>query len=800
MRGFTLLPVMLTMGLIGAIAFLLNRDNGINAGLVSGQMDTDRARYAAEAGLQAVNARVQSFACGGGFPTVGTPTTNGSFGGASYLAYATSASGNTTSLVSVGTYNGTSVTLTRSNVVVYQVAPKTYTLQPAAGAGVDTTIATNSATNFGAANTLYLNSNSDFPLLKFDLAAFPTGSQPVSTTLSLYSGFSFAWGTGTLFRMTRDWQEGTGAASPVDGANWTTTNGVTAWSTPGGDHHASAVASTWVSSGSWADFDVTDIATAWLRGRYPNQGVMLDFTSGFGTVNIVSSDSSDSAHRPKLSFDYLVPCGTTGPSDPVGGTFTLNAVADSFNDSGAVQANNGAAATVKVYYTPARENRILVRFDTSSIPAGTAVQSADLRMYVSAVGSATGNTKSVWANAISESWVEGAGNNTNKACPTATAGTSWNYSNNCSNWATIHPPNTAQLWTAMASMPTARTGHVVASVNNKIYAIGGVNSTGVLNVVEEYNPATNTWATKAPMPTKRAEAAVAVVNGKIYVIGGSDGSATDENEVYDPATNVWSSKKKLSTGRMYMAAAVVNNKIYVIGGTTNSAAVKTNAEYDLATDAWTSKTSMPTARMWLAVESVNGKVYAIGGYAGSTSVAANEVYDPGTNAWTTRAAMPNATDSMASAMLGNKIYLVSGYQGAALVSAVWMYDTVNNAFTAQANYPMAANEPAAAAANNRIYNVGGNNGASTFYANHYQYDPGVAVPVATAVDESTSASPLAAGFSSGWISFDLKTLVQEWVDGSRPNNGVVIYSEVADQFSINSRENGNKTPQLIVTY
>jgi hypothetical protein len=34
----------------------------------------------------------------------------------------------------------------------------------------------------------------------------------------------------------------------------------------------------------------------------------------------------------------------------------------------------------------------------------------------------------------------------------------------------------------------------------------------------------------------------------------------------------------------------------------------------------------------------------------------------------------------------------------------------------------------------------------------------------------------------------------------RPNNGLVIYTDVPDQFSINSRENSSNKPQLIVTY
>jgi hypothetical protein len=259
-----------------------------------------------------------------------------------------------------------------------------------------------------------------------------------------------------------------------------------------------------------------------------------------------------------------------------------------------------------------------------------------------------------------------------------------------------------------------------------------------------------------------------VVNNKIYVIGGTDGAVLDANEVYDPATNSWASKRKLPTARRYLAAAVVNDKIYAIGGATNVTGLKTNTEYDPATDSWTSKANMPTARMWLAAQGVGGKVYAMGGYNGSASLASNEAYDPATNSWTTKAAMPSGTDSMASAVLGNRIYLVSGFQGSAPSKTVTVYDVLNNAYT--------------------------------YYASQYRYDPGMPAPLATAEDEASGASPLASGFNSGWITFDLKSLVQEWVDGVRSNNGIVIHGEVGDQFSIASRESGSRTPQLVVTY
>ncbi len=800
LRGFTLLPVMLAMGLIAAVAFTLNRDNGINAVMVSNQQDADRARFAAEAGLQAVNAQVQANSCAGGFPVVGTPVLNSSFGGASYSAYASSAGGNTTGLVSTGAFNGTSVTLTRSNVYVYQATPKTYTLQPGAAAGLDTYIDSTTESNFGTAGTLSLKKDQKSLLLKFDLSAFPPGSRPLTATLGLRASAGFLGGL-NFYRMHSAWNEGSGATSPPDGATWNTHDGSTGW-TPGGDIHSSRLNAMVAIAGGpgWLNLDATQVTTAWLEGRYPNHGILIKSTGELIAFQFTSSDGSAATERPRITFSYLLPCGTTGPEDTPGGTVTLNATADSFNDSGAATANNGAATTLKVYFTPTRENRIPIRFDVQSVPAGAVIKSAVLRLYVGAVANATAKSKSIWANAIPEAWVEGSGSNTNKNCPTATPGTSWNYSTSCTSWTTVHPPNTQQSWTAMASMPTARTGHSVAVVNNKVYVIGGINGSGYLNTVEEYNPATNSWATRAAMPTRRAEAAAAVLDGKIYVMGGTNGSVQHKTEIYDPATNSWVNTANLLTGRANLSAVAIGGKIYALGGTTNTAAVKTNEEYDPATKKWTARAAMLTARMWFAAQGVGGKVHALGGYTGSTGIANTEVYDPATNAWTATAPLPVATDSMASAALGNRIYLISGFQGSATVKSVTAYDTVNNSFSSKLNYPLAVNEPAAGVVGDRIHVMGGDTTTGTYFGNHYKFDPGIATPLATAADEATSASPLDAGFTKGWITFDLTALVQEWVDGIRPNNGLVIWSEGADQLSISSRESSSKTPQLVVTY
>lgn len=63
---------------------------------------------------------------------------------------------------------------------------------------------------------------------------------------------------------------------------------------------------------------------------------------------------------------------------------------------------------------------------------------------------------------------------------------------------------TTITWTTKSSMPTARNGIGAATVDGKIYIIGGQKATGDTGAVEEYNPATDTWTTKTSMPTPRS--------------------------------------------------------------------------------------------------------------------------------------------------------------------------------------------------------------------------------------------------------------------------------------------------------
>lgn len=307
--GFVLLPVVLAMSLLAVLAYMSNRSSGLSAALQDSEKAADRAYYAAEAGLQMLNARIQALGCGASYPTAAAPVSNTTFGNAAYSAYSTAATGNVLTLVSTGTYQGRSITLTRSNAYVYQTSTLTYTLQPNGSAGIDTYIEVNKTANYGNEDKIKLKNSERFGLIKFDLSAFPVGSLVDQATLRLRFGSSAA---GYLYgyRMKASWTEGNGSV----GVNWLTRDGSTAWTNAGGDYHSDAFAGVWVLFTDLLDWDVSAMVKYWVSGRYPNDGMRIE-PSLLTSEEIVSSDDSSAGDRPRLRVIYYPPCGVTGPHD-----------------------------------------------------------------------------------------------------------------------------------------------------------------------------------------------------------------------------------------------------------------------------------------------------------------------------------------------------------------------------------------------------------------------------------------------------------------------------------------------------
>ena len=255
----------------------------------------------------------------------------------------------------------------------------------------------------------------------------------------------------------------------------------------------------------------------------------------------------------------------------------------------------------------------------------------------------------------------------------------------------------------------------------------------------EPEPDQGTWRTAAPTPTKRTEVAAATLEGKIYVVGGFEKprlgnvmnfAITPSVEVYDPETDTWASKAPLPVGFHHIGIGVVGGRLYVIGGYSKSGfsvwnPVATVYAYDPLMDSWTERAPMPTARGALSVTEYGGKLYAIGGYDRKANNAQVEVYDPVRNVWSTAASLPTPRDHLATATVGGKMYAIGGridgdyHQNLAVVER---YDSSADRWTRVSDLPTARSGITAAIVEGKIYVMGGEGATGTFNQNE-AFDP-----------------------------------------------------------------------------
>lgn len=195
---------------------------------------------------------------------------------------------------------------------------------------------------------------------------------------------------------------------------------------------------------------------------------------------------------------------------------------------------------------------------------------------------------------------------------------------------------TADSWRALAPVPTARGSANAVALNGKIHVIGGaafqVNTQGIphpsrlraLGTHEVYDPASNAWSSRTEMPTPRNHASAATINNRIYVVGGRIGSVFIPNannvdlvEEYDPSADRWDIKAPMPTPRSASAWGVHNGRIYVAGGEIRHrdiwGAYTAVEAFDPKSDTWTRLPPMPMPRHGLAGDFIGNRFHLVSG-------------------------------------------------------------------------------------------------------------------------------------------------------------------------------------------
>jgi Tfp pilus assembly protein PilX len=296
-RGVALLAVSLLLVVVGALAFMMNRQAAMAANTVNSQYDAERARYLAEAGLNVAEWRDQQVSCKKS-DTLVPPTRIDSRG-----TFSSSINNGEKTLdinATGGTDAGASVALSRKKVVAHTNVTTTDTL--ASDKGHDTFITDGVPTSQNALNYLELTQGSSNVLIEIDTPGEWDKAVIVKAelTMTLYQSNSTQPGQSvSVHRVTRGWND--------KAATWLSPTGAASqWTKPGGDYAAGNVTATTINGNGNYVWDITALVDGWVNNRYPNNGLLMRADGPSQQARFYGFKSATG--KPVLSVTYYKAC------------------------------------------------------------------------------------------------------------------------------------------------------------------------------------------------------------------------------------------------------------------------------------------------------------------------------------------------------------------------------------------------------------------------------------------------------------------------------------------------------------
>lgn len=207
----------------------------------------------------------------------------------------------------------------------------------------------------------------------------------------------------------------------------------------------------------------------------------------------------------------------------------------------------------------------------------------------------------------------------------------------------------AGVWHDLAPMRTPRDNLATAVLRGQVYAAGGIDTVGITEVVEAYDPKTGQWTTRKPLPRPRAAAGASVIGGLLYVAGGvfpvgdEEGEVTNSMVVYNPDRNTWRTAAPMPTAREQVRLVAAGRYLYAIGGRGTGPSLATVERYDPRSDSWRTLAPMHERRAaHCVVKTTIGARHVLVVVAGAqfsatgefvNGLRTTEIYDLATGRW-----------------------------------------------------------------------------------------------------------------------------------------------------------------------
>lgn len=226
------------------------------------------------------------------------------------------------------------------------------------------------------------------------------------------------------------------------------------------------------------------------------------------------------------------------------------------------------------------------------------------------------------------------------------------------------PRSASDRWSSHAPMPTSRAGLALVSLEEQIFAIGGVRANNrATRSVEIFDTTTDTWIEGATKPTATANIAGVVLDDKIYVPGGctNDGQAIDSLEIYDPEVDSWSRGKPLPEARCAYGLVALQDKLYLFGGWNGKTFEDTIFVFSPKENIWTElEATMPHPIGYVGASVLDEAIYIVGGYDGQDEFNTTYSFSPKTNKWLKKSPLHEKRGGLGLISSADNLYAVGG--------------------------------------------------------------------------------------------------------------------------------------------
>ena len=281
-------------------------------------------------------------------------------------------------------------------------------------------------------------------------------------------------------------------------------------------------------------------------------------------------------------------------------------------------------------------------------------------------------------------------------------------------------------WTTGTSLPTTVAYSQAIVTKNRLYLLGGVDSSAVYTAPINADGTLGPWTTGTSLPATVYYSQAIVTSNRVYLLGGIV-NGVHSSTVYTAPINAdgtlgpWTTGPSLPAAVYYSQAVVTKNRVYLLGGYVNGSTSATAAVYTAPINAdgtlgtWTTGTSLPDTVYGSQAIVTQNRVYLLGGIVNSSPSAT--VYTAPINAdgtlgaWTTGTSLPATVDRSQAIVTSNRVYLLGGIVNGSSSSTVYTApinaDGTLGPWTTGTSLPATVDRSQAIVTSNRVYLLGG---------------------------------------------------------------------------------------------